>query len=44
MPDIVRANTHLSSIVIGENAALKILAQRAVLSRQGVAAVASARL
>jgi choline dehydrogenase-like flavoprotein len=26
MPDIVRANTHLSSIVIGENAARKILA------------------
>lgn len=28
MPDIVRANTHLSSIVIGENAARKILAGR----------------
>ena len=28
MPDIVRANTHLSSIVIGENAARKILARR----------------
>ena len=28
MPDIVRANTHLSSIVIGENAAHKILAER----------------
>ena len=28
MPDIVRANTHLASIVIGENAARKILAER----------------
>ena len=28
MPDIVRANTHLASIVIGENAAKKILAGR----------------
>ncbi len=28
MPDIVRANTHLSSIVIGENVARKILAGR----------------
>ena len=26
MPDIVRANTHLSSIVIGENVARKIVA------------------
>ena len=28
MPDIVRANTHLSSIVIGENIAHKIRLQR----------------
>lgn len=39
MPDIVRANTHLSSIVIGENAARKILAERhqnVVSARAGV--------
>ena len=39
-----RANTHLSSIVIGENAARKILAQRALLGVQEAATVASARL
>ena len=34
MPDIVRANTHLSSIVIGENVAQKLLTQR---RREGLA-------
>ena len=34
MPDIVRANTHLSSIVIGEIVAQKLLTQR---RREGLA-------
>ena len=37
MPGIVRANTHLASVAIGENAARKILAERhqRVVSERG---------
>ena len=47
MPDIVRANTHLSSIVIGENVAAKIQRERVRLAAAEATAeqpVAAARL